>query len=147
MKMLKLAWVARCFAASAVASAVASAAHADVVVIVNPSTLENSVSAQDVANIFLGKKTELSSGTQVTPVDQEEGSALRDEFYIKIADRNPAQVKAHWATMIFTGRGTPPAVAMDSMEVKNMVASEPGLIGYIDSADVDNNVKVILTLP
>ena len=139
MKMLGLACVAACL--------FASTAYAEVVVIVNPKTPENRVSPQDAATLFLGRKSVLGNGTRVTPIDQEEGSPVRDVFYQKIADRNPGQMKAYWSTMIFTGRATPPPAAADSMEVRNIVASTPGTIGYIDAADVDDSVKVILTLP
>lgn len=139
MKMLGLACVAACL--------FASTAYAEVVVIVNPKTPENSLSSQDTAMIFLGRKSVLGKGTRITPVDQNEGSTLRDAFYQKVADKNPGQMKAYWSTMIFTGRGTPPAAAVDSMEVRNIVASMPGTMGYIDATEVDDSVKVILTLP
>lgn len=139
MKMLGLACVA--------AYLFASTAYAEVVVIVNPKTPENSLSSQDTAMIFLGRKSVLGKGSRVTPIDQEEGSPVRDVFYQQIADRNPGQMKAYWSTMIFTGRATPPAAAVDSLEVRNIVASTPGTIGYIDATDVDDSVKVILTLP
>lgn len=139
MKMLGLACVAACL--------FANTAFAEVVVIVNPNTAENMVSLEDAANIFLKRKSVLNKGTRINPVDQEEGSAVRDAFYQKVVDKNPSQIKAYWSTMIFTGRGTPPPAAIDSMEVRNIVASTPGTIGYIDAAEVDDSVKVILTLP
>lgn len=139
MKMLGLACVAACL--------FASTAYAEVVVIVNPKTPENMVSPQDAATIFLGRKSVLGKGSRVTPIDQEAGSPVRDAFYQQIADRSPGQMNAYWSTMIFTGRGTPPPAAEDSVEVRMIVASTPGTIGYIEAADVDDSVKVILTLP
>lgn len=139
MKMLNLAWLAACLSASV--------SYAEVVVVVHPKTRENVVTMQDVANIFLGRKSLLAQGTRVTPIDQEEGSPSREAFYQKVADKNSSQLKAYWSTMIFTGRGTPPAAAIDSYEVRNIVATTPGMIGYVDSADVDDSVKVLLTLP
>lgn len=126
---------------------IARASCAELVVIVNPKTVENAISTQDAANIFLGRKTVLGDGSRVAPVDQAEGSAVRNRFYQRVADKNPGQMKAYWSTVIFTGRGTPPAAANDGAEVRSVVASTPGMIGYIDSAEVDDTVKVVLTLP
>ena len=120
---------------------------AELVVIVNPKTVENAISLQDAANVFLGRKTVLGEGSRVAPVDQAEGSAARNLFYQRVADKNPGQMKAYWATVIFTGRGTPPAATNDSVEVRSVVANTPGMIGYIDSTEVDDTVKVVLTLP
>lgn len=139
MKMLILASVAACLAASV--------SYAEVVVIVHPKTRENTVTTQEAANIFLGRQSLLAQGTRVTPVDQEEGTAVRDAFYRKSADKNAAQIRAHWATVTFTGRGTPPLTAADSYEVRNIVATTPGMMGYIDASEVDDSVKVVLTLP
>lgn len=139
MKKIKFACV--------VASVLASTAYAEIAVIVHPGTPENQVSMQDVAHVFLGRKSVLSGGTRVHAVDQEEGMPTREVFYQKVAEKNGQQMKAFWSTMIFTGRGTPPPTATDGIEVRNIVAATPGMIGYVDAAEVDDSVKVILTLP
>lgn len=131
-------------AASLLAAAIT---HAEVAVIVNPASPAASPSAADAANIFLGKSGSLADGTKVTAVDQEEGSAVRDEFYTKVAQKNASQLKAYWSQVIFTGKGKPPAAVADSAEVKAKVASTADAIGYVDAASVDGTVKVLLKVP
>jgi len=79
-------------------------------------------------------------------VDQKEGSALRDEFYAKVADKNPGQVKAFWAKQMFSGKGQPPREVASSADVKKAVAADPGAIGYIEKGALDGTVKSVLAV-
>jgi ABC-type phosphate transport system substrate-binding protein len=78
-------------------------------------------------------------------IDQAEGSAVRDEFYAKVAGKTASQVKAHWAKIIFTGRGHPPDEAPNSVQVKTLVGKSPNAIGYIEKSMVDATVKVVFS--
>jgi ABC-type phosphate transport system substrate-binding protein len=129
-------------AALLVAAAVgATAANAEVVVVVHPSNPAASMSSDQVADVFLGKSTALS------PVDQPESSAVRGEFYQKITGKDAAQVKAIWTRLIFTGKATPPKEAATSADVKKAVAADPKAVGYVEKSAVDSSVKVVFTAP
>jgi len=124
---------------AAVAALVLSApAFADVVVVVNAANSE-AVSKDQIANVFLGKSTAL------TPIDQADGSAIRGEFYKKVADKDAAQAKALWSKLVFTGKATPPKEVSSSADVKKAIAANPKAIGYIEKSAVDATVKVVLT--
>jgi ABC-type phosphate transport system substrate-binding protein len=124
---------------AAVAALVLSApAFADVVVVVNAANSE-AVSKDQIANVFLGKSTAL------TPIDQADGSAIRGEFYKKVADKDAAQAKALWSKLVFTGKATPPKEVASSADVKKAIAANPKAIGYIEKSAVDATVKVVLT--
>lgn len=115
-----------------------------VVVIVNPKSPTTSMTASQVADIFLGRKTTLPSGATAAAVDQPPSSAVRDPFYLKVTGMNPPQVKAAWSRMVFSGKGTPPKELASSVEVKRFVAANPNAIGYIEKSAVDGSIKVIL---
>jgi ABC-type phosphate transport system substrate-binding protein len=120
------------------------AARADVVAVVsskNPVTL---LSKSQVADIFLGKTARFPDGTLAVPIDQEEGSAARDEFYATFTSKSPAQVKSHWTKIIFTGRGQPPMTVSNSAAVRQLVAANPRAISYIERSAVDSSVKVLI---
>jgi ABC-type phosphate transport system substrate-binding protein len=121
------------------------AAMADIVVVAHPSLKDASVSKEDVAKIFLGKSNKLPSGTSVIPIDQENDSPARVAFHDEVTDKNPSQLTAYWSRLVFTGKGQPPKTVMDDEEVKDLVANNPNIIGYIDKASVDGTVKVIYT--
>jgi len=126
--------------ASALAAA-ALPASAEIVVIVNKENPATRMFSEQASQFFLGKSA------MFTPIDQGEGSKIRTDFYQKIADKDPAQVKAIWSKLVFTGKATPPKEFKSNAEVKKAVADDPKAIGYIDKSAVDDTVKVILTLP
>jgi ABC-type phosphate transport system substrate-binding protein len=128
-------------AALLMSAVLASSANAEVVVVVNPQHAAASMSADQVADVFLGKSTALS------PVDLPESSSVRGEFYQKVTGKDSAQVKAVWTRLIFTGKATPPKEVASSADVKKAVASDPKAIGYMEKSAVDSSVKVVFTAP
>jgi ABC-type phosphate transport system substrate-binding protein len=124
-----------------VAAAFTTRAQAETVVIVSQKNPATRMFSEQASQFFLGKSN------LFTPVDQPESSAIRTDFYRKVADKDPAQVKALWSKLVFTGKATPPKEYAGNAEVKKAVAADPKAIGYIDKSAVDDTVKVILTLP
>lgn len=113
------------------------------VVIVNANN-SSTITEADVSRIFLGKLKSFSNGTEAIPVDQAEGSPMRAEFVSSVLKKNDQQMKAYWAQLLFTGKGTPPKEMTSGADVKKLVAENPALIGYVDKGDVDASVKVVL---
>jgi len=122
----------------------AVAAFGDVVAVVSAKSPLAALSKNQLTDIFLGKTTRFPDGTQATPIDQQEGSPARDEFYANFAGRSPAQVKSHWTKIIFTGRGKPPRTVADGLEARKLIAANPQAVSYMERSDVDPTVKVIL---
>jgi ABC-type phosphate transport system substrate-binding protein len=119
-------------------------AAAEIVAVVAASNPVSTLSRSQIADIFLGKMIRFPDGRQVVPVDQVENSAAREAFYLKFADKSPAQIKAFWSRIIFTGRGQPPPEVSNGVEVKKFIARHPDAIGYIEQKLVDDSVKVVL---
>ena len=122
-------------------SAALTPAMAEVVIVVNAKNAATHMTLEQASQFFLGKST------MFTPVDQSEGSPIRAEFYKKVADKEPSQVKALWSKLVFTGKGTLPKEYNSSADVKKAVAADPNGIGYIEKSAVDASVKVVGTLP
>ena len=120
-----------------------SAAAQEVVAVVSARSPVTALNADQVADIFLGKSTRFPNGSQAVPIDQNEESELRDKFYALYAGKSPAQVKAHWAKIIFTGRGQPPRQPGSAEAVRRAIADNPRAIGYLDTAQVDSSVRVL----
>jgi ABC-type phosphate transport system substrate-binding protein len=116
---------------------------ADVVAVVSSTSAVTTLSKAQITDIFLGKVNRFPDGVPALPIDQWEGSKARDEFYWVFAGKSPAQVKAHWAKIIFTGRGQPPTAAANSGYVKKMVAANPNAIGYLERSEVDGKLKIL----
>lgn len=125
----------------------ANIASAEVAVIVHPSAGVDSLTEDDVARLFLGKAKSFPGGAQAVPINQNEGSAARDKFNESVCKKNASQYKAYWSQLVFTGKGTPPKDGGDDAAVKALIASNPNMIGYVDSGAVDASVKVVYKVP
>jgi ABC-type phosphate transport system substrate-binding protein len=123
----------------------ATAALAEVVAVVSAnSPLAPMLDKGGVVDIFLGRTSRFPDGRRAVPIDQAEGSAARAEFYSRFAGKSPAQIKAHWSKIVFTGRGQPPHEVADTAELKRHLAEDPNAIGYLDQNMVDASLKVVL---
>lgn len=120
-----------------------AAAADDVVAVVSSKSPVAALNAAQVADIFLGKTNRFPDGTLAVPVDLPEESPARERFYAEYAGKSPAQVKAHWSKIIFTGRGQPPKQVANGAEAKKFLAENPNAIAYVDSKLVDNSLRVL----
>lgn len=120
------------------------AACADVVPVVSSKSHVHGLSRNQVVDIFLGRTNRFPNGEPAVPIDQAEGSEVRDVFYLQFANRSASQLKAYWSKIVFTGKGEPPREVSPSERVKRVLAENPHFIGYIERAEVDANVKVVL---
>lgn len=114
---------------------------AEVVIVVNSKNAAPQMSSEQASQYFLGKSTSM------TPIDQPEGSAIRGEFYKKLADKEASQVKAIWSKLVFTGKGTLPKEVGSSDAVKKAIVADINAIGYIEKSAVDSAVKIVAVLP
>ncbi len=122
-------------------------AAAEISVVMHPSSSVQALSADEVSRLFLGKAKSFPGGAQAVPVNQDEGNPARAKFNETVCKKNASQYKAYWSQLVFTGKGTPPKDAGDDAAVKALVAANPNMLGYIDSASVDASVKVVFKLP
>jgi ABC-type phosphate transport system substrate-binding protein len=130
-------------AAFALLAAEAAARAEDVVPVVSAKSAITSLNAAQVADIFLGKTNRFPDGTVAVPIDLSEEAPERERFYAQYTGKSPAQVKAYWSKIIFTGRGQPPRQAASGREMRKLVAENPNAIGYIDPSLVDASVRVL----
>lgn len=115
----------------------------EVVAIVSARSPVTTLNAEQISAIFLGKTSRFPDGTPAVPIDGPEDSPARERFYEKYAGKSPAQVKAHWSKIIFTGRGQPPRQAASSLEVRKAIADNPSAVGYLEPSAVDASVRVL----
>ena len=121
-----------------------NAAVAEVVVVVSARSRIATLDVNQVASIFLGKTLTYPNGDEVVPLDQSEGTAVREEFYAKVTRKSPALLKAHWSKLLFTGRGQPPRELTNGSVLKKAIAENPAFIGYMDKNEIDASVKIVL---
>lgn len=114
-------------------------AVAQVVVVVNPA-MNEAITKDEITRVYTGRSSVL------VPVNLKDSDTKRAEFDEKALGRTSAQLKAYWSKLVFTGKGNPPQEVATDAEVIAFVSSNEYGIGYINAANVTDQVKVILTL-
>ncbi|MBV1880896.1 MAG: hypothetical protein KUG82_04645 [Pseudomonadales bacterium] len=131
--------------------------HARIAIIVNKDNPINSATEQEIAALFLAKTNRLKTlslktidlmGVSEGTVANKENNVddIRNRFYKIISNKSPMQMKAYWSRLIFTGKGVPPVAVLTIEEVIDIVSDEPNYIGYIDENQVNDKIKVLITV-
>lgn len=129
---VKRLWIA---AAALIASA---AAQAEIAVVVHPDNPLASMTAEQVAAIYLGHDAHLQ------PIDLPESASLHHWFYYKVTGRDATQIKIRRAQLV--AQMAPPKVVSNSVEAIRRVAANKRAIAYVDQRTVDSSVKVVMTI-
>jgi ABC-type phosphate transport system substrate-binding protein len=116
------------------------------VVIVHPDSGVQRMSAEEVANIFLGSEKRLANGLVVLPVELVVPEDLRSTFYKLVAHTSLAQVRSYWAQRFFSGQAQPPRQAQSAEEVIDIVSANKGAIGFIGKGSMKGRVHAVLIL-
>lgn len=122
------------------------AAAAEPVVIVHPESGVQSLTRDDVINIFMGRQKRLPSGIAALPVEQAHPTATRARFYQLLVKKDLPDINAYWARLLYSGQAQPPRQADSAEEVLELVAMNRGAIGVLDGARVDRRVRVVFGL-
>jgi ABC-type phosphate transport system substrate-binding protein len=121
----------------------ATSAMADILIIVNADNPTTELGSRQVVDLYMGRLQSFPDGEAAFPLDLPPDSPVREGFYRQLMDKSVAEVNAYWARLLFTGRATPPRVLSDSPTVLKAVRENRGAIGYIDSANLNETVKVV----
>jgi hypothetical protein len=120
-------------------------AYAEVVVVVDSKAGIESLTRDEVINIFLGRHRKLPTGIGAVPADQPVENGLRAEFYRKLVAKDLSEINVYWARLYFSGKTPPPIQLASAKEVLDHIIRTPGGIGYIDRAQVDARVRVVMS--
>lgn len=144
MKPIHLSW--RLGAVGIALLACSAAAHAQVALVAGAKSGASTLTAEQAASIYLGKSDKVAGISSLQLVDQSESSPVREQFYSKVTGKSPAQVKAAWTRLVFSGKAQPPKEVAGDADVKKLLEANPNAIGYIAKSAVDSNVKVLLSV-
>jgi len=120
--------------------------RAELVLVTSQRSGPVELSREQAEKLYLGRSTTLADGTPVKLVDLPNGNT-RDDFYLKLTNKNPAQIVAYRSRLVFNGRTTPPLEAASIAEARQWLADTPNLIGYLERTDVTGGMRVLLRLP
>ena len=114
----------------------------DFVIIVNKENT-NAVDRELVTKIYRGEAKSWPGGGNVVPVALPEDNAVRVAFDKEVLNKSPAQSKALWAQLTFTGKALPPKVVDSDSDVVKAVVDNKNAIGYVSPHAAGDKVKVI----
>jgi ABC-type phosphate transport system substrate-binding protein len=120
-----------------------SVCAAEVVVVVSSRNPIETLSREQITDIYLGRMNRFPNGNPVKPIDLSESSPIRSEFYGRFLGRSQSQIKAHWSKLIFTGRGQPPPTVAGGDAMAESVAENPNAIGYLSPDFLDKRLRVV----
>jgi len=137
-KILGVLW------ASALFLPLAAAADDDLTVVVNKSnTVENLTKAQ-LCKIVLAEQAAWPGGKKVMVVLRAPGQPDRKGVLRSVCGMGEDDFTTHQMQASFNGdAGSPPKVVASDEAVRDMVAAQPGAIGFLQTADVNDTVRSV----
>jgi ABC-type phosphate transport system substrate-binding protein len=147
-KLMLLAVLTLALTASCVPLLRVNAALEEVSVVVNKSNTIGPLSREEVRRIFMGEKSAWPGGKRITvlmlaPDQPERGVILRDVFKM-----NDSDYTKYFLQAAFTGRvQSAPKELATAAQMKARLTANPNAIGYLNTKDVDDNIRVVLKLP
>jgi hypothetical protein len=118
-------------------------AEAQVVIIANAGMKVDSISKDDVRDVFTGAATNLRFGPHARPVLMTKGR-LNDEFMGAYVGMKEAEFRAGWVSLVFSGKMVMPPSFDSEGEVVEYVARHPFTLGYIHAGTPHDGVKVLV---
>ena len=120
-------------------------ALAEIVVVVHPENTAT-INERAVRHIYLNKLSRFSNGDRVIPLSRPKGSDITKVFSQRLLKKKPAQLRAYWAKLIFTGRGKPPKEIKSDQKVIELVSENPEYIGFVSRKVNTDKVRVVIEL-
>ncbi len=79
----------------------------------------------------------------VKVLEPQESSPVNELFAKRVLGRSQQNLKEQWATLVFTGKSTPPRQLASDADILKAVAGNKNAIGYIDATNIDDSVRTV----
>jgi len=119
-----------------------------VAIIANTSNSVSTLSPGDLHRIFLGEKSTWPNGKHIFVVMAAPGSPERAVILKNVYKMNESEYAKYFMQASFTGAvAAPPKDASSAAQMKQLIAANPGAVGYVPLPEVNDTVKVLLKVP
>jgi hypothetical protein len=105
-----------------------------------------SLTAKEVSDLYLGRLRTIGGGESTLLLDQPRNSPLRERFFHLLNGMTLPRVNAYWARLQFSGDTQPPVQLADSQNIIEAVKRHRSAMGYIDTSQINDGVRVVLRL-
>jgi len=125
----------------------AETACAELVVVTGPKSGVEHLTQQEVIFLYMGRWRMLPSGLPAMPIDLAIDSPERADFYRRLVNKEPSEIKAYWSRLVFSGGSRPPYATENREELIRLIHNNPGAIGYLDRSQVDSRLRIVFEFP
>ena len=101
-------------------------AFSDIKVMISKDNTLMNITKKELSDLYLGKITSIQ-GMEVTPIDNQESYK---EFYNKIIQKTPKQLRAYWMRETYESGKRQPPQKLSIQEIKKMMKSDRVIISY-----------------
>lgn len=98
--------------------------------------------------LYKGRTKKLNGSIKIVLVDLPDNSILREDFYNMLLGKSISQMNGYWASLSFSGKGTPPE-ELNSDDIKDILEwlnQNPNGIAYAPVSAVPNNANILITI-
>jgi len=119
-----------------------STLFAQEIIIAHPNVIVDTLSDNDIKNIFLGKKTYWPNGERIIVVIQKQ-SIVHENFLNNYINMTSIAFRNYWRKRVFSGIGLPPESFDSDHEIIQYISKVPGSISYINNNLTNNTIKIL----
>lgn len=119
---------------------------ASIAVVVHKDNPIDSLTRKQVADIYMGRGTELRKHPDLLVLDYQGDSKLRERFYWALTGKSLAQINAYWARLSFSGQANAPHRLVDQAAVLQSLKRNADTLGFVDAANINDDIDVVLNL-
>ena len=120
-----------------------SALDQGLVIIVNKSNNEKTMTLSDLARIFKKEKRFWSDRESIVPIDWEATSEVRKSFSKYVLGKSVREMREFWVQQSMTVGLSAPITQKSTKAILRFVANVPGAISYVPANEVDHSVRTV----
>jgi hypothetical protein len=126
----------------------AAAAPTDLIFVVSSEAPIQTVSIEDIQNIYMGKKR-IVGGFPVSAVDHSETEPIKQAFLERVLHMTHAQYREQLMRRHFQEGAVTPKFVATASDALNTIRETPGAIGYVYESEAGTllGLRVIATIP
>lgn len=118
----------------------------NIAVVVPKESAIDSLTRKQVADIYMGRGAELRKHPDLMVLDYQGDPKLRERFYLALTGKSLAQINAYWARLSFSGQANAPHRLVDQAAVLQSLKRNTDTLGFVDAANINDDVDVVLNL-
>ncbi len=105
----------------------------------------DTLTAQEVKRIFLGKKKKWADGSAIDIVVNA-NNEVHGQFTRTLLGKSPAQFSNYWRKILFSGRSMLPVSVKNDVDAKSYMTGHPNALTYVGVTSLDTTVKKLVVV-